>query len=149
MRWKEWTAILVLLMFGSSFVWAEPCTPQNLQGVWQLEHAQYRKPSGDVLATIAQGQLQSRKFLLGQQFSFITTQPDGRFEVAAAGVWSVEKQFYIEQVQLSSLPRLRAKHYQFECQLEGDLWRHQGEEDGVIIDESWRRIHPLVENMRN
>lgn len=149
MRWKEWAATLVALMLNSSLGWAQPCTPQNLQGVWQLERAQYRKPSGDVVATIAQGQLQSRKFLLGQQFSFITTQPDGRFEVAAAGVWSVEQSEYLEQVELSSLPRLRAKRYRFECQLEGDLWRHQGEEDGVIIDESWRRIHPLVENMRN
>ena len=119
------------------------CSSMLLQGTWQLESAIYHDPNGKKLAEIQNQTTKSRKLIAGRHFSFITWQPDGKFEVAASGTFSADAAGYHEQVDATSLPRLQNKTYHFQCQLNGDDWLHQGLEDGVQIKEHWRKLSDI------
>lgn len=117
------------------------CSAALLQGSWQLESARYLDTNGKLLAEIKQQSTLSRKLIAGRHFSFITWQPDGKFEVAATGTFYTNAAGYHEQVDAASLPRLQGKNYHFQCRLTGDLWLHQGIEDGVLIKEVWQKLN--------
>ncbi|WP_333795928.1 hypothetical protein [Rheinheimera sp.] len=116
------------------------CSAALLQGSWQLASARYLDANGKLLAEIKQQNTFSRKLIAGRHFSFITWQPDGKFEVAATGTFYTNRAGYHEQVDAASPPRLRGKTYHFQCQLTGSLWFHQGMEDGVLIKEVWQKL---------
>lgn len=139
---KKILLVSVLAMSVSHIATARPiaCTMQALQGSWQLQSAVYRDATGKVVAEIKNGSTHSRKLIAGQHFSFITWQPDDSFVVAASGRFSTPAGAYHEQVDVSSLARLRGKTYQFRCELDGDRWLHAGHEDGVDIAEIWQRL---------
>ncbi len=120
------------------------CNSVLLQGAWQLESAIYSDQNGKVLAEIQNQSTKSRKLIAGRHFSFITWQQDGKFEVAASGTFSADSSGYHEQVDAPSLPRLQNKSYHFQCQLSGDNWLHQGLEDGVLIQEYWRKLPAIA-----
>lgn len=120
------------------------CSSALLQGAWQLESAIYSDPNGKVLAEIQNQSTNSRKLIAGRYFSFITWQQSGKFEVAASGTFSADNSGYHEQVDATSLPRLQNKSYHFQCQLSGDNWLHQGLEDGVLIQEYWRKLPAIT-----
>ncbi|MCT6698278.1 hypothetical protein [Rheinheimera sp. 4Y26] len=117
------------------------CSAALLQGSWQLESALYLDANGKLLAEIKQQSTLSRKLIAGRHFSFITWQPDGKFEVAATGTFYTDSSGYHEQVDAASLPRLQGKSYHFQCRLTGDQWLHQGMEDGVLIKEVWQKLN--------
>jgi len=117
------------------------CSAALLQGSWQLESALYLDANGKLLAEIKQQSTLSRKLIAGRHFSFITWQPDGKFEVAATGTFYTDSLGYHEQVEAASLPRLQSKTYHFQCQLSGNQWLHQGMEDGVLIKEVWQKLN--------
>lgn len=150
-RWTEFSRRALLPALLVSIGWlptatfaAANCTVAALQGSWQLHQAVYRDGAGKVVGEIKPGTTQSRKLLAGHHFSFITWQPDGNFEVAASGSFSTDDNGYHEQVDASSLPRLRGKSYHFRCALEGDRWLHQGMEDGIEIEEHWQRLSAVM-----
>lgn len=116
------------------------CTSTALQGSWELQSAIYRDQSGKVVGEIKDQQTKSRKLIAGRHFSFITWQPDGKFEVAASGSFSIDAKGYHEQVDATSLARLQGKTYHFQCRIQGDHWLHQGLEDGIQIEEHWLRV---------
>lgn len=135
--------VSVVLLQPTAFA-AANCTVAALQGSWQLHQAVYRDGSGKVVGEIKPGTTQSRKLLAGHHFSFITWQADGSFEVAASGRFHTDENGYHEQVDASSLERLRGKSYHFRCALEGDRWFHQGIEDGIEIEEYWQRLSAAI-----
>jgi len=131
------------LIFSHNAAAESFCTSVLLQGSWELQSAIYRDQSGKVVGEIKEQQTKSRKLIAGSHFSFITWHPDGKFEVAASGSFSVDAKGYHEQVDATSLPRLQGKSYHFQCQIQGDKWLHQGLEDGIQIEEYWRRVNTV------
>lgn len=134
------TLLCGALTFTNSASAQSSCNSAALQGSWELQSAIYRDQSGKVVSEIKDQQTKSRKLIAGSHFSFITWHPDGKFEVAASGSFSVDAKGYHEQVDATSLPRLQGKSYHFQCQIQGDKWLHQGLEDGIQIEEHWRRV---------
>lgn len=116
------------------------CSIAQLQGTWQLASARYLDKAGTVVGSITAGSTLSRKIVAGQHMAFITWQPDGRFEVAASGSVRLEHGMYVERIDTASKPRLIGKTYRFVCQLDGDMWQHSGDEDGIHIEEQWQRV---------
>ena len=132
--------VVALCCFGSVQIHAAPCTSQALQGAWQLQSATYTDKDGKVVGRIRDGSTLSRKLISGQYLAFHTWQPSGEFDVAASGVFRLEQGLYIEQLDTASKPSLVQKTYRFQCQLQGDAWLHSGDEDGIHIEEVWRKV---------
>lgn len=117
--------------------WMMAC--ESLEGAWQLAYAVYKDQSGKVVYEIKGDSDKSLKILSKQHFSFITQAKDGKFAAAGAGTWSVKGNTYTEVVSYASLDRLMGKTYVFQCQLKEGTWIHSGNEDGIHIEEHWRR----------
>lgn len=118
----------------------QACSLERLQGTWELASARYLDKTGAVVGSITDGSTLSRKVIAGRHMAFITWQATGAFDVAASGSVQVEQGYYVEHIDTASKPRLLGKTYRFACQLEGDHWLHSGDEDGIHIEEQWRRV---------
>lgn len=127
--------LVALLLLASP--WASACG--NLQGAWELAYAVYTDKEGKVVYEIKGDSDKSLKILSQNHFSFITQRKDKSFAAAGAGTWSVEDNQYTEVVSYASLDRLMNKTYEFNCQLKDGTWIHSGDEDGIHIEEHWRR----------
>lgn len=139
-------SVLVAALCGvaltSPAVYAAPtaCSQEQLLGTWELASARYLDKKGTVVASIQGGSTLSRKVLAGRHVAFITWQPNGNFDVAASGSFAIEQGMYVERIDSASKPSLLGKTYRFACQLQGDVWLHSGDEDGIHIEEQWRRV---------
>lgn len=118
----------------------QTCSLEQLQGTWELASARYFDKSGALVGSITDGSTLSRKVIAGQHMAFITWQANGAFDVAASGNVQVEQGRYVERIDTASKPRLLGKTYRFACKLEGGNWLHSGDEDGIHIEEVWRRV---------
>lgn len=118
----------------------QACSLEQLQGTWELASARYFDKTGALVGSITDGSTLSRKVIAGQHMAFITWQAQGAFDVAASGRVQVEQGFYVERIDTASKPRLLGKTYRFACKLEGGNWLHSGDEDGMHIEEQWRRV---------
>lgn len=117
---------------------ALPC--ESLEGAWELTYAVYKDAQGKVVGEIKPGGTQSLKILSREHFSFITVDKDKKFEVAAAGIYSLTGGNYTEVVSFASLDRLLGKTYRFHCEMKDGLWVHTGNEDHLFIEEHWKRV---------
>ena len=118
----------------------QACSLEQLQGTWELASARYFDKTGALVGSITDGSTLSRKVIAGQHMAFITWQAQGAFDVAASGSVQVAQGYYVERIDTASKPRLLGKTYRFACKLEGGNWLHSGDEDGIHIEEQWRRV---------
>jgi hypothetical protein len=118
--------------------WAMAC--ESLQGAWKLEYAVYKDQQGKMVYEIKGDSDKSIKILSQEHFSFITQSKDGKFSAAGAGTYTLKDDAYTEVVSYASLDRLMGKTYHFKCQLKEGIWIHSGDEDGVHIEEHWKRV---------
>lgn len=111
-----------------------------LKGTWELEYALYKNDKGEVVGEIKDKTTLSRKILSEKHFAFITWDKAGKFSVATSGTYSLKGQDYSEVVDATSEKRLMGKTYHFNAEIKQDLWIHKGLEDGILIEEHWRRV---------
>ncbi len=111
-----------------------------LKGTWELEYALYKNDKGEVVGETKDKATLSRKILSEKHFAFITWDKAGKFSVAASGTYSLKGHDYSEVVDATSEKRLMGKTYHFNAVVKEDLWIHKGLEDGILIEEHWRRV---------
>lgn len=121
--------------------WANATPKATLAGTWELEYAIYKNQKNEVVGEIKDKSTLSRKILSEQHFSFITWDKNGKFIVAASGIYSFKGEDYSETIDVTSEARLMGKTYHFNGVVKKDLWIHKGMEDGILIEEHWRRVH--------
>jgi hypothetical protein len=112
----------------------------TLTGTWELEYAVYKNPQGEVVGEIKDKNTLSRKILSAHHFAFITWDKTGKFSVAASGNYTFKGEDYSETIDVTSEARLMGKTYHFNAVIKKDLWIHKGMEDGILIEEHWRRV---------
>lgn len=113
---------------------------ETLAGTWELEYAIYKNEKGEAVGEIKDKSTLSRKILSAQHFAFITWDKSGKFTVAASGTYALEAENYSETIDVTSEARLMGKTYHFTAAIEKDVWIHKGMEDGILIEEHWRRV---------
>lgn len=118
--------------------WANAET--NLAGTWELEYAIYKNEKGEVVGEIKDKTTLSRKVLSEKHFAFITWDKTGKFIVAASGTYTFTGEDYKETVDVTSEARLMGKTYHFNGVIKKDVWIHKGMEDGIFIEERWRKV---------
>ncbi len=131
-----YAAVTSLLLVISS--WAQA---SELTGAWELEYAIYKNSTGEVVGEIKDKTTLSRKVLSDRHFTFITWDKSGKFTVAASGTYSLQGKDYKETVDATSEARLMGKTYEFNCEIKEGVWIHKGLEDGILIEEHWRKIN--------
>ena len=109
-------------------------------GSWELVSAKYVKQNGEVLDEDAAKKLKSLKILSKNRFTFITQAKDGKFVSAGGGTYRIEGKQYIESLEYASDPKMLGKAYSFSYRVSNGRWVHKGMEDGVHIEEIWRRV---------
>ncbi len=124
----------------SQLVYANTSANAKLIGTWELEYAIYKNQKGEVVGEIKDKSTLSRKILSAQHFAFITWDKSGKFTVAASGTYSFKGQDYAETSDVTSETRLMGKTYHFNGAIKNDVWIHKGLEDGILIEEHWRRV---------
>ncbi len=132
---KIYTALTVLLLILGQ--WA---SANELTGAWELQYAIYKNSKGEVVAEIKDQSTRSRKILSAQHFTFITWDNTGKFIASGSGTYSLEDGNYKETVDATSEARLMGKTYEFNCELKDKTWIHKGMEDGILIEEHWRKV---------
>lgn len=113
---------------------------ESLVGVWELESARYTKENGELVDEIKDGKVKSLKIITKKHFSFITQDKDGKFLSAGAGTYQLNKKEYAETLSAISAPKMLGKTYRFTYEFDHGVWIHKGMEDGVFIEEHWRKI---------
>lgn len=112
----------------------------DLTGAWELEYAVYKNQKGEVVGEIKDQATLSRKVMSKEHFTFITWDKSGKFIVAGSGTYSLKGEVYKENVDSTSEARLMGKTYEFNCTFKNGVWIHKGMEDGVFIEEHWRKV---------
>lgn len=112
----------------------------RLAGAWELHYAVYKNDKGDVVGEIKDNTTLSRKILSNQYFTFVTWDKSGKFIATGSGTYTLKGEAYTEIVDATSEARLMGKTYAFNCTFKNGLWIHKGMEDGILIEEHWRRI---------
>ncbi len=132
---KIYTALTALLLILGQ--WA---SANELTGAWELQYAIYKNSKGEVVAEIKDQSTRSRKILSEQHFTFITWDNTGKFIASGSGIYSLEDGNYKETLDATSEARLMGKTYEFNCELKDKTWIHKGMEDGILIEEHWRKV---------
>ncbi|MDR7088412.1 hypothetical protein [Cellvibrio fibrivorans] len=136
---KILTLMAIAILALSQWVNANP--KATLTGTWELEYAIYKNQKNEVVGEIKDKSTLSRKILSEQHFAFITWDKSGKFTVAASGTYTFKGENYSETIDVTSEARLMGKTYHFNGVIKKDLWIHKGMEDGILIEEHWRRVH--------
>ncbi|HEY8939809.1 MAG TPA: DUF4488 domain-containing protein, partial [Cellvibrio sp.] len=100
----------------------------------------YKNQKGEVVGEIKDKTTLSRKVLSDNHFTFITWDKTGKFVVAGSGTYTLTGESYKETVDATSEARLMGKTYDFNCTFKDGVWIHKGMEDGVLIEEHWRKV---------
>lgn len=132
---KIYAGLMVLLLALGQWV-----TAGELTGAWELEYAIYKNQKGEVVGEIKDKATLSRKVLSDNHFTFITWDKTGKFVVAGSGTYTLKGESYKETVDATSEARLMGKTYDFNCTFKDGAWIHKGMEDGVLIEEHWRKV---------
>jgi hypothetical protein len=112
----------------------------ELTGAWELQYAIYKNNNGEVVAEINNQSTRSRKILSDRHFTFITWDNTGKFIASGSGTYSLKDESYKEIVDATSEARLMGKTYEFNCTIKNGIWIHTGMEDGILIEEHWRKV---------
>lgn len=132
---KAFALLIVGFVTVSAYVGAT-----DLNGAWELDYAIYKNQKGEVVGEIKDHATLSRKILSDSHFTFVTWDKSGKFIVAGSGTYSLKKGVYREVVDTTSEPRLMGKTYEFNCTLKEGIWVHKGLEDGILIEEHWKKL---------
>ena len=120
---------------------SQSVSASELTGAWELEYAVYKNDKGEVVGEIKDKATLSRKVLSDNHFTFITWDKSGKFIVAGSGTYTLKGENYNETVDATSETRLMGKTYEFNCAFKDGIWIHKGMEDGVLIEEHWKRVN--------
>lgn len=120
-----------------------PAAAAPLAGSWEFVSARYTAP-GRAPQVLGQADMHALKVLTPSHFSFVSVAGDGKFYAAAGGRYQVTGDAhagtYTETAEVGSVPGMVRKGYPFAYRIEGKLWHHEGDEDGMHIEEVWRRV---------
>lgn len=109
-----------------------------LIGAWELVSGFYVGEDQVVTEYDVAG-IKSMKVLAGHKFSFVSTVKDA-FYAAGSGDYVAENGIYAEVPQLASFPGV-GQRFEFQFQLEGDLWTNVRWQNGVCVErEVWKRL---------
>lgn len=136
---KKILALMAIVTLALS-QWANASPKATLVGTWELEYAIYKNQKDEVVGEIKDKSTLSRKILSEKHFAFITWDKSGKFTVAASGTYTFIGDDYKETIDVTSEARLMGKTYHFNGVIKKDLWIHKGMEDGILIEEHWRRV---------
>lgn len=136
---KKILALMAIVTLALS-QWANAGPKATLVGTWELEYAIYKNQKDEVVGEIKDKSTLSRKILSEKHFAFITWDKSGKFTVAASGTYTFRGDDYKETIDVTSEARLMGKTYHFNGVIKKDLWIHKGMEDGILIEEHWRRV---------
>jgi hypothetical protein len=132
-------ALWIFIIFCFAATPSQATEPRSLQGSWTLKSAVYTKADGTVIKVSGED-LKSVKVLSKSYFSFVTVNKDGSFSSALTGTYQLKGNDYHETPQTGSVASMLNKTYEFKAKVEGDLWHHNGMEDGMKIEELWQRL---------
>lgn len=122
------------------FMFSQGTAASELIGAWELEYAVYKNAKGEVVAEIKDQSTRSRKTLSNRHFTFITWEKSGKFIASGSGTYTHVDNNYHEMVDATSEARLMGKTYKFTASIKDDVWIHKGMEDGILIEEHWRKM---------
>lgn len=109
-----------------------------LLGSWEMVSGRWTFPDGTV-RTADTTQLRSLKVVGPARFVFITSRTDGEFVRAAGGRYTISGNTYSEHLDQASDADMRNETYTFTWRVDGDTWFHNGEHEGLRLEEVWRR----------
>ncbi|WP_027468729.1 hypothetical protein [Deefgea rivuli] len=111
-----------------------------MMGAWALVTGECQEESDGPMVDYEAVKYNSLKVLSETHFTFITHAGDA-FSCCAGGVYSVEADRYVEQIQTTSSLHLLGREFAFQFCIEGDLWHNTRWENGVQVEhEIWRRL---------
>ncbi|MGI2259674.1 hypothetical protein [Shewanella sp. GXUN23E] len=117
----------------------------ELQGSWELVSGRYLDGNGQWVEYQSLG-LEAIKVVADGHFSFTTVAPDKKGKgtklwAAGSGHFELDGDHYVEYPTLNSFNVPKGQGFRFHIQLQGDEWRTQRIENGVLKEEEvWRRI---------
>ena len=110
-----------------------------LRGAWELVSGTYIREDGTALNYEEAG-VQSLKVLSENRYSFTTT-AQGEFYAAGGGEYFTDENTYVEIPALVSHASMAGQRYEFQYQLENDIWTNERWEEGICVErEIWRRV---------
>lgn len=110
-----------------------------LVGAWELVSGTYLGDDGVHIDYEAAG-IKSLKVLSERKFSFVTT-ARGAFYSAGGGDYAAEDGRYIETPRLASHETMLGQRFEFNYQVDGDVWTNTRWQDGVQVEhEVWKRV---------
>ena len=117
-----------------------PSNPSaSLIGAWELISGSY-VGDDDVIIDYQKAAITSLKILTNGKYCFITT-AQGAFYAAGGGDYIAENGQYIEIPSLASLSDMIGKRFEFQYQLERDIWTNSRWRNGVRVEhEVWKRV---------
>lgn len=110
-----------------------------LLGSWEMVSGRWTFPDGTV-RTADTTQLRSLKVLGPARFVFISSRGDGTFVRAGGGSYTISSNTYSEHLDQASDGDMRNETYTFTWRVDGDTWYHNGEHEGLRLEEVWRRV---------
>lgn len=114
-------------------------TAHLLVGAWELISGSYVGEDQAVIDYETAG-IKSLKVLSETKFSF-TTSAKGIFYAAGSGDYLAENGRYVEMPLLASHSEMLGQRYEFEYQLDGDIWTNSRWQEGVRVEyEVWKRV---------
>jgi hypothetical protein len=108
-------------------------------GAWELISGSYIGEDQSV-TNYEDAEIKSLKVLSESKFSFVTS-AGGAFYAAGGGDYLTENGRYVEIPQLASHSSMLGQRYEFEYQLEGDIWTNSRWQGNVRVElEVWKRV---------
>lgn len=131
--------LVSVLVLGTATAGCTGVPSNALVGTWELVSFAYT--TGDSTTRGDTTQMRSLKILNSTHFAWLTIAPGGaRFVGAGSGRYQVHDSTYTEASQYASQADHVGQTYQFRFRVEDDRWYHTGMVNGVLIEETWRRI---------
>ncbi|QLG89160.1 hypothetical protein HQ393_13410 [Chitinibacter bivalviorum] len=109
-------------------------------GAWQLVSGEIAEP-GEAIKPYNMNELQSRKVISAQSFSFVTLLR-GAFYSAASGGYRFDQTSYTETPALASWGEMNGAEFTFTYRIAGDEWHNERfNAAGERVEyEIWRRV---------
>lgn len=137
---KHLFALLFLISFN--------CISANYDGAWYFIKGQYTLGNGEIIYA-DNNTVVAIKTVKGNKFA-LTNMKAGTFSGYLAGDFTTDEQHYSEVITSGTSDEHLGKTFTFKGWLETKeidsvktvFWHHQGEVNGVLETEVWRKIKP-------
>jgi len=128
----------IILTMAASLLFISSGYAKNLEGVWELVSGEYINHEGN-LVNYRDLNLKAIKIIKQNHFSFVTMSGDTFWGSGIGTIEYSDKQF-TETPIFTSYQAPEGKEYQFDYELQGELWLTYRWEDNLRVEhEVWRR----------